>query len=88
MIAMTAHREAQPIYAILKQGIIIRCLYAMAPTAGTCARISCYLQGFPMAINQVKAVADIPPEELDDWGPVGLPDFQKSLKSLGKNIDD
>ena len=41
-----------------------------------------------MAINQVKAVADIPPEELDDWGPVGLPDFQKSLKSLGKNIDD
>ncbi|GAB5413567.1 MAG: cupin domain-containing protein [Congregibacter sp.] len=26
-----------------------------------------------MAVRQVNAVADIPSEELDDWGPVGLP---------------
>ena len=66
MIAMTAHRDAQLIYAILKQGIILRCLYAMAPTASTYAGISRYLQGFPMAIIHVKSVADVPSEVLDD----------------------
>lgn len=36
----------------------------MAPVAGVYARISCHLPEPPMAIKQVKSVADSPSEEL------------------------
>ena len=35
-----------------------------------------------MAIKQIKAVAEIPSEELDDWGPVQWP-ISEQVRNLG-----
>jgi uncharacterized cupin superfamily protein len=41
-----------------------------------------------MAIKQVKSVADIPTEELDDWGPVELPVSEQISQLHGRIINE
>jgi hypothetical protein len=60
----------------------------MAPIAGVYARISRHLQESPMAIKQVKSVADIPSEELDDWGPVEMPISEQVSQLRGRIVNE
>jgi len=41
-----------------------------------------------MAIKQIKSVADIPTEELDDWGPVELPVSEQISQLHGRIINE
>ncbi len=41
-----------------------------------------------MAIKQVKNVADIPSEELDDWGPVPQPIYETVSQLRGRIINE
>jgi uncharacterized cupin superfamily protein len=41
-----------------------------------------------MAIKQVKSVADIPSEELDDWGPVELPISEQVSQLRGRIVNE
>ena len=41
-----------------------------------------------MAVKQIKAVADIPSEELDDWGPVELPVSEQVSQLRGLVINE
>jgi len=56
----------------------------MVPTAGVYRRISCNLKEFPMAINQVKSVAEIPSEVLETVRKAYLT-FKRNQEIRGKS---
>tara|TARA_B110000196_G_scaffold317287_1_gene330155 strand:- start:277 stop:642 length:366 start_codon:yes stop_codon:yes gene_type:complete len=60
----------------------------MARTVGFCVKVFYSLHEISMAIKQVKSVANIPSEELDDWGPVELPVSEQVSNLRGRIINE